>query len=251
MGVSISRMRVRIMGVAKDVVYGRPRVAGQRSSQQGRREMSRVIVKNLPPKTTEKTLSDLFSQCGEVTDARLIRTRAGASRRFGFVGLVTEAQARRAVEMFDRSFVGSARISVETAKPYGDESLGRPWSKYSKGSSAFAKKGRRKEEEEGDGGPKKVRKEKKPTAALAELCEVEEDEEFREFLSVHTHKSHVHTWADEGVGASETKREKKSSGKRRGVSGEVEEEVKKQNSKDKKKRKGKELNWQGFGWISW
>ena len=245
MGVSISRMRVRIMGVAKDVVYGRPRVAGQRSSQQGRREMSRVIVKNLPPKTTEKTLSDLFSQCGEVTDARLIRTRAGASRRFGFVGLVTEAQARRAVEMFDRSFVGSARISVETAKPYGDESLGRPWSKYSKGSSAFAKKGRRKEEEEGDGGPKKVRKEKKPTAALAELCEVEEDEEFREFLSVHTHKSHVHTWADEGVGASETKREKKSSGKRRGVSGEVEEEVKKV-SKDKKKKKGKELTGKGL-----
>ena len=174
--------------------------------------MSRVIVKNLPLKTTEKALSELFSQCGEVTDSRLIRTRAGASRRFGFVGLASEAAAQRAVETFDRSFVGATRISVELAKPYGDESLERPWSKYSQGSSAFSRRGKeRKERETGKAGNSsevKVKKAKKPAA----LAEVEDDEEFQEFLSVHTHKSQVQTWADEGGRTSKSKktsREKK------------------------------------------
>ena len=164
--------------------------------------MSRVIVKNLPPKATEKTLSELFSQCGEVTDARLIRTRSGLSRKFGFVGLASDSQAQRAVETFDRSFIGSTRISVEVAKPYGDESLQRPWSKYSKGSSAFAKRDKEKKKRERDkeataeGKTSAKSGKAKKSTVLSELCEIEDEEEFQEFLSVHTHKSQVQTWAD-------------------------------------------------------
>ena len=175
---------------------------GQRSAALRSKKMSRVIVKNVPPKTTEKALSELFSQCGEVTDAKLIRTRSGLSRRFGFVGLVSEAQAKRAVEMFDRSYIGTSRIAVEVAKPYGDGSLARPWSKYSKGSSAHARMEKKKEglrAEEGEREEKKQSEKKEKelvSSVLSEYREIEEEPEFREFLSVHSHKSRVKTWGD-------------------------------------------------------
>lgn len=174
--------------------------------------MSRVIVKNVPPKATEKTLSDLFSQCGEVTDAKLIRTRTGISRKFGFVGFASDAQAQAAVEKFDRSFIDASRISVEVAKPYGDESLERPWSKYSKGSTAYTQRERAKKEKEkekkrlgkGQKHEDKSRKQKikhdvnksKMSSLLSDYYEMEEEAEFQEFLSMHTHKSGVQTWAD-------------------------------------------------------
>lgn len=178
--------------------------------------MSRVIVKNVPPKATEKTLSELFSQCGEVTDAKLIRTQTGFSRRFGFVGFVSDAQAKTAVEKFDRSFIETSRISVEVAKPYGDESLERPWSKYSKGSSAYSQRERAKMEREKKrlGKERKVKelpkeesgvsetpcKEKiiksKMSSMLSDFHGIEEEEEFQEFLSMHTHKTQVKTWGD-------------------------------------------------------
>lgn len=188
--------------------------------------MSRVIVKNVPPKTTENTLSELFSQCGEVTDAKLIRTRSGLSRRFGFVGLVSEAQAKRAVEMFDRSYIGAARITVEVAKPYGDESLARPWSKYSKGSSAHTRIEKKKKTvvrvEEGERKSEKKEKEVM-SSVLSEYCEIEEEPDFQEFLSVHRHKSRVKTWAD---GQSERETASKDGGvkRKRNLSDSVQEE---------------------------
>lgn len=167
--------------------------------------MSRVIVKNVPSKANEKALSDLFSQCGEVTDAKLIRTRTGISRRFGFVGFASDAQAQAAVEKFDRSFIDASRISVEVAKPYGDESLERPWSKYSKGSSAYTQRERARKEKE----KKRLEKEEehveknerrdnksKMSSLLSDYYEMEEEAEFHEFLSMHTHKSRVQTWTD-------------------------------------------------------
>ena len=98
--------------------------------------MSRVIVKNLPGKVTEKRLRELFSQRGEVTDVKLMKTRSGVPRRFGFIGFVSESQAEAAVRHFNSTFIDASRICVEIAKPFGDGSLERPWSKYSKGSSA-------------------------------------------------------------------------------------------------------------------
>ena len=198
----------------------------QRSAPQlEQKTMSRVIVKNVPPKATEKTLSDMFSQCGQVTDAKLIRTRTGVSRGFGFVGLASDAEAKRAVETFHRSFIGASRIAVEVAKPYGDESLERPWSKYSKGSSAFAKRDReqkKKKRENGEslkkGETKRKETGKKKLQVLSDLQEIEEEVEFQEFLSAHKHKSQVKTWAD-----GETERRKR--GEKRKQSEEEEDPV--------------------------
>lgn len=64
--------------------------------------------------------------------------RDGRLRGFAFVGYGSAKEAREAAKYFDHTFVDTSRIQVELAKPMGDPSLDRPWSKYSSGSSAFA-----------------------------------------------------------------------------------------------------------------
>ncbi len=99
---------------------------------------SRVIVKNIPKYVDEDRLRDLFSQKGEVTDVKVCRTRSGKSRRFGFVGFASAADARRARAFFHRSFLDTRRMSVDAAIAVGSSRLARPWSRYARGRSAHA-----------------------------------------------------------------------------------------------------------------
>ena len=162
--------------------------------------MSRVIIKNLPSRAKEGRIRELFSQCGEVTDIKVVKTRSGASRRFAFVGFVENSQAEEAVNHFNKTFIDSSKIEVELAKPYGDETLARPWSKYSKGSSAFAKR-----EDRNDQKVKENNKEEKSvqsskiTKLLEDYGELEDDPQFQDFLDAHKHKAAVKTWADDVV----------------------------------------------------
>ena len=97
---------------------------------------SRVCVKNLPDYVDEKQLRDLFSQKGEVTDVKVCRTRSGKSRRFGFVGFASTADAHRARLFFNMSFLDTRRLRVDAAVAIGSARLARPWSRYTRGSSA-------------------------------------------------------------------------------------------------------------------
>eukprot|EP01047_Picozoa_sp_COSAG01_P108165 COSAG01_NODE_37112_length_508_cov_0.880196_1_plen_61_part_10 len=58
--------------------------------------MSRLIIRNLPKHLTVKRLKEHFERQGEVTDARIMKTRDGRSRQFGFVGFKTAAAANQA-----------------------------------------------------------------------------------------------------------------------------------------------------------
>ena len=99
---------------------------------------TRILVKNIPKHMTEARLRTHFGSTGAtVTDAKIIRTRDGRSRLFAFVGFQTATEARKAVNHFNNTFIDTSKITVEPAKPVGDESLGRPWSRYSKGSSLY------------------------------------------------------------------------------------------------------------------
>eukprot|EP01127_Copromyxa_protea_P013206 TRINITY_DN3531_c0_g1_i1.p1 TRINITY_DN3531_c0_g1~~TRINITY_DN3531_c0_g1_i1.p1 ORF type:complete len:896 (-),score=304.34 TRINITY_DN3531_c0_g1_i1:2-2689(-) len=100
---------------------------------------SRLIVKNLPPYLTEERLKTHFSKTGAVTDVKIVKTKGGKSRKFGFVGYKSQEEAEKALKFFNNSFIDTARISVGSALAPGDESIPRPWSKYSQGSSAFVK----------------------------------------------------------------------------------------------------------------
>ncbi|XP_024962109.1 multiple RNA-binding domain-containing protein 1 isoform X1 [Cynara cardunculus var. scolymus] len=93
--------------------------------------MSRICVKNLPKHATEERLRDYFSQKGEVTDAKLMRTRDGKSRQFGFVGFRSEKEAAEALKFFNGSFMDTYRITCEIARKVGDPEMSRPWSRYS------------------------------------------------------------------------------------------------------------------------
>ena len=98
--------------------------------------MSRLIVKNLPKHLKEVDLAHHFgTKGGTVTDAKIM-FKDSKSRKFGFVGFKNDEQAKAAREYFNKTFLHTSRIEVDFAKSQGDDSLPRPWSKHSQGSSA-------------------------------------------------------------------------------------------------------------------
>ena len=52
-----------------------------------------------------------------VYSSRLRYFREGMSRKFGFIGYKTEAEAKKALKFFNNTFVDTSKISVELAKP--------------------------------------------------------------------------------------------------------------------------------------
>lgn len=93
--------------------------------------MSRLCVKNLPKHVAEDRLREFFSQKGEVTDAKLMRTKDGKSRQFGFVGFRTEKESEEVLKFFNNSFMDTCRITCEIAHKVGDPNMPRPWSRHS------------------------------------------------------------------------------------------------------------------------
>ncbi|KAI5667360.1 hypothetical protein M9H77_17213 [Catharanthus roseus] len=92
--------------------------------------MSRICVKNLPKYVAEDRLREFFSQKGEVTDCKLMRTKDGKSRQFGFIGFRTEQEAEEAIKYFNKSFMDTSRIFCEIARRVGDPDIPRPWSRH-------------------------------------------------------------------------------------------------------------------------
>lgn len=176
--------------------------------------MSRVIVKNIPTKTDETKLRELFEQCGHVTDVKLQKCRNGRPRHFGFVGYHSEQEAEAAVKRFNKTFLNSVRIEVEIAKRYGDPSIPRPWSRYAKGSSAYAKLQKDQSQGDVDDGNsdssgvsinknlkdqqlKCEAQKSKLTKMLADYYDLEKDPTFKEFVSLHNKKDKRKTWNNE------------------------------------------------------
>ena len=85
--------------------------------------MSRICVKNIGLKSTEKQLKDLFGSKGEVTDVRIVRTKSGKSRQLAFIGFRTDVQAQEAIRYFNKTFIETSRVTVEEAKKIGDTEL--------------------------------------------------------------------------------------------------------------------------------
>ena len=161
--------------------------------------MSRLIVKNLPKNITEERMNTIFAELGQITDLKLKYTKNGVFRRFAFVGFKTHTEAQRALKHFNDTFIDTSKIQVDVCKDLGDETVPRPWSKYSEKSSAFQKKAQKVEQRkralEGttDEVPsgEVVKKKKKESAVLGEL---EDDSSFKEFLEVHKTGSQKNIW---------------------------------------------------------
>ncbi|KAK6340405.1 Multiple RNA-binding domain-containing protein 1 [Orbilia blumenaviensis] len=99
---------------------------------------SRIFIRNLPP--TNFTSALLKSHFQTLSSTTITDCRYLPERRIAFIGYKTPEQANAAVKYFDRSYIKTSRLSVELAKSTKDDSLSRPWSANTPGSSAHAKK---------------------------------------------------------------------------------------------------------------
>ncbi|CAO3565600.1 unnamed protein product [Mortierella alpina] len=167
--------------------------------------MSRLIIKNLPKHLTDERFREHFSSVGEVTDAKLMKSSFGNSRRFGFIGYRTEKDAKAALAHFDNTFIDTSKIIVEKAKEIGDTSLPRAWSQHTIGTSAHARKlGVEKQRKEVAEAALKSRREteadvelRKKQEHLSKLYQAENDPKLREYLEIMQPRATTKTWAND------------------------------------------------------
>jgi len=82
---------------------------------------SKLYVGNLPFSATGEALRELFSQAGTVTSADVIMDRiSGRSKGFGFVEMASQAEAEKAISMFNGYMMDNRELRVNIARPRED-----------------------------------------------------------------------------------------------------------------------------------
>jgi len=78
----------------------------------------KLYVGNLSYATTEDDLRALFAQAGPVASVAVIKDRdTGTSKGFAFVEMTTQADAQKAISMFNAHMLGERALTVNLAKP--------------------------------------------------------------------------------------------------------------------------------------
>ena len=81
----------------------------------------KVYVGNLPYDTTEEEIRQLFSGAGTVASASIVTDReTGRSKGFGFVQMSSQAEAEKAVSMFNGYQLHNRALKVDLARPRED-----------------------------------------------------------------------------------------------------------------------------------
>jgi RNA recognition motif-containing protein len=79
---------------------------------------TKVYVGNLSYDTKEEELKELFSQAGTVASVALIKDRdTGQSKGFAFIEMSNQAEAEKAIQMFNGQTVGNRALKVNLARP--------------------------------------------------------------------------------------------------------------------------------------
>ena len=79
---------------------------------------NKLYVGNLPFSTTEEELQTLFAQAGDVVSFSLIKDReTGRSRGFAFVEFGSQAEAEKAVSLFNNTQLDNRTLKVNLARP--------------------------------------------------------------------------------------------------------------------------------------
>jgi len=77
-----------------------------------------IYVGNLPYSVTGDELRNVFSEHGEVADAKVISDKySGRSKGFGFVQMPDDGQAEAAIESLNDSDLHGRNIKVNQARP--------------------------------------------------------------------------------------------------------------------------------------
>ena len=81
---------------------------------------TKIYVGNLPWRATDAQLSELFSEHGEVTDARVVTDReTGRSRGFAFVTMGTAEAAKAAISALNGHSLEGRALVVNEANEQG------------------------------------------------------------------------------------------------------------------------------------
>ncbi len=79
---------------------------------------SKLYVGNLSYATTEDDLRNLFTQAGTVASVELIKDRdTGNSKGFGFIEMANQAEAEKAISLFNGTTLDNRTIKVNIARP--------------------------------------------------------------------------------------------------------------------------------------
>ncbi|MGI6423640.1 MAG: RNA recognition motif domain-containing protein [Candidatus Dojkabacteria bacterium] len=79
---------------------------------------NKLFVGNLPWSTTDQSLLEIFSEVGEVTEAKVIVDKfKNRSKGFGFVTMATEELAQAAIDQLNGKEVDGRAINVSIARP--------------------------------------------------------------------------------------------------------------------------------------
>ena len=78
----------------------------------------KLFVGGLAWATTSDGLRDFFAKAGEIATATVITDKfSGRSKGFGFVEMSSDAEAQKAIEMFNGQKSGDRAIVVNEARP--------------------------------------------------------------------------------------------------------------------------------------
>jgi len=79
---------------------------------------TRIYVGNLNKSTTQDEINTLFTQAGAVTSVDLVKDKvSGKSKGFAFVTMPEQAEAEKAISMFNAYSLADNELKVNVAKP--------------------------------------------------------------------------------------------------------------------------------------
>jgi len=81
-------------------------------------QKNKLYVGNLPYSVDDAQLAEIFSQSGKVEEAIVISDKfSGRSKGFGFVTMVDEEAAKKAIEDLNQKEIEGRQIVVNIARP--------------------------------------------------------------------------------------------------------------------------------------
>jgi RNA recognition motif-containing protein len=79
---------------------------------------TRIYLGNLNKSTTQDEINTLFAQAGTVSSVDLVKDKGtGLSKGFAFVAMPTQAEADKAISMFNDYDLADSKLKVNVAKP--------------------------------------------------------------------------------------------------------------------------------------
>lgn len=77
---------------------------------------TKLYIGNMSPETTEQDLRTMFSEAGTVGSVDIIKDRqTGAPRGFAFIVMSSQAEAEKAISLFDTKSVNDQILKVNIA----------------------------------------------------------------------------------------------------------------------------------------